>query len=110
MIDFGFTPLVASITDLDKANVNLAKQLTEQEPSFALCISCGSCSATCTAGQFAKFSFRVMCHQIRKGNAKEAIAEASKCMLCGKCTLACPRNVNTRNIISLVRKAQTTTP
>ena len=110
MIDFGFTPFAAGVTDLDKANLSLAKQITEHEPSFNLCISCGSCSATCTAGQFTKFSFRVMCHQIRKGNTTLAIEEASKCMLCGKCTLICPRNVNTRNIIRLVHKAQTTTP
>jgi heterodisulfide reductase subunit C len=25
-------------------------------------------------------------------------------MLCGKCTLACPRNVNTRNVILQIRK------
>jgi heterodisulfide reductase subunit C len=25
-------------------------------------------------------------------------------MLCGKCTLVCPRNINTRNIVLLVRK------
>lgn len=106
MVNFGYSTLPVHILDLDKANLDLANQLSVDEPSFRLCIACGSCSATCTAGKFTSFNFREMCHQIRLGESKKAIAESEKCMMCGKCTLACPRNVNTRNIIRLIRKAK----
>lgn len=108
MVNFGYTILPVHILDLDKADLNLAKTITFDEPSFKLCIACGSCSATCTAGTFTNFSFRQMCHHIKRGESTQAIEESEKCMLCGKCTLACPRNVNTRNIIRLVRKAKQT--
>jgi heterodisulfide reductase subunit C len=31
--------------------------------------------------------------------------EVEKCMLCGKCQLACPRGVNTRNVILGIQRA-----
>lgn len=105
MVNFGYSPLSTSIQDLDKVDFTLSDRLANDEPSFLLCIACGSCTATCTAGSFTKFSFRQMCHNIRRGENKFAISESEKCMMCGKCTLACPRNVNTRNIVRLVRKA-----
>jgi heterodisulfide reductase subunit C len=35
----------------------------------------------------------------------EIESEIKKCMLCGKCYLACPRGVNTRNVIIQINKA-----
>ena len=108
MVKFGYSTLTINIYDLYKANLNLADSILFDEPSLNLCIACGSCTSTCTAGAFTNFSFRQMCQLIKRGESKEAITESEKCMLCGKCTLACPRNVNTRNIIRLVRKAKQT--
>lgn len=34
--------------------------------------------------------------------------ELAKCMLCGKCTLVCPRGLNLRPIIMNMRKLLTT--
>jgi heterodisulfide reductase subunit C len=42
---------------------------------------------------------------IRRGENQQAKEEIGKCMLCGKCFLACPRNVNTRNVIINIKKA-----
>lgn len=95
----------SNICDLDKANLEMAVALTKKEPTFNLCIACGCCTATCSAGKFTSFSFRTLCHHIRRGEAAAATKEAEKCMLCGKCTLVCPRNVNTRNVILLIREA-----
>lgn len=108
MVNFGYSTLKVSVLDLDYANLELSNLISFDEPSFNLCIACGSCVATCTAGKFTNFNFREMCHHIRFGESQKAIAESEKCMLCGKCTLVCPRNVNTRNIIRLVRKANQT--
>lgn len=104
MIIFGYSPIETSVLDYDKAKLCFAKKIGNEEPSFNLCISCGSCTATCTSGQFNGFSFRSMCHSIKLGDVEKAILESEKCMLCGKCTLVCPRNVNTRNILRAVRR------
>jgi len=105
MIDFGFAPMEVSVHNMDTADLSLAHWINLHDETFNHCIACGSCAATCTAGQFTNFSFREVCHAIRRGEIKSAIDESEKCMLCGKCTLVCPRNVNTRNIIMLIRKA-----
>jgi len=104
MADFGYTSIVSNKTDLDSVSTALARAVSEAEPGFNLCISCGSCVATCSAGRFTRFGLRELIHRIKRGDEKLMMAEASKCMLCGKCTLVCPRNINTRNIVLLVRK------
>ncbi|HOP03904.1 MAG TPA: 4Fe-4S binding protein [Tenuifilaceae bacterium] len=105
MVNFGFSALEIASVDFDKTNRKLAEEIALLEPTFSTCISCGSCAGTCTASRFNGFSFRNMCHQIKLGNVTKAFVESEKCMLCGKCTLVCPRNVNTRNICRIVRKA-----
>jgi Fe-S oxidoreductase len=43
--------------------------------------------------------------QIKRGELATIRTEIAKCMLCGKCFLACPRGVNTRNIIIKINQA-----
>jgi heterodisulfide reductase subunit C len=104
MVNFGFHTIKSDVVDLDSANFKLANSIKQEETTFCLCISCGSCTATCTSGKFNGFSFREMCQRIRIGDVAKALEESGKCMLCGKCTLVCPRNINTRNILRIVRK------
>lgn len=108
MLDFGFAPMDVSVHNLDTADLSLAQWIKLHDETFNHCIACGCCTATCTAGQFTNFSFREISHAIRRGEISKAINLTEKCMLCGKCTLVCPRNVNTRNIIMLIRKANLT--
>ena len=63
------------------------------------CIGCGSCTATCTAGQYAPFSLRKVQHWIRRGEYETAKNALKACMLCGKCRMVCPRGVNTRAVV-----------
>ena len=105
MKNFGFTLLKARVIDYDKNNRAVSEYILEQEPTFALCIGCGGCAATCTASGFTQFSLRRLNILIRRGENDEARKAVSKCMLCGKCSLICPRGVNTRNVIFIMRQA-----
>jgi heterodisulfide reductase subunit C len=67
-------------------------------------MSCGACTATCSAGNLIDFNVRRMSLHIRRGELSELSEEIDKCMLCGKCHLVCPRGVNTRNVILLIKK------
>ena len=89
--------------DLNKNNRSLAVYLEENELSFRLCISCGACTATCSSGSFTGLNFRKLILQIRRGLDKTAYAQINQCMLCGKCQLVCPRGVNTRHLIDLIK-------
>lgn len=102
--DFGFSINKSQQINLDKADQHLFKKMLKIEPSLNVCIFCGSCAATCSAGQFTTFSFRRLSVNLRRGLNAEVKDEISRCMLCGKCTLVCPRNVNTRHILFHLKK------
>jgi heterodisulfide reductase subunit C len=105
MDNFGFSILKGRVIDFDANDHNIAEYIYEREPSFRLCIECGCCSATCTSGNFTAFSLRELQILIRRGENEKAAINIRKCMLCGKCTLLCPRGVNTRNVVLLAKEA-----
>jgi heterodisulfide reductase subunit C len=105
MDKFGFSISKGRQIDYDSNNRRLAEFIFEKEPSFRLCIECGGCSATCTTGNFTGFSLRELNILIKRGENDQVRQNLRKCMLCGKCTLVCPRGVNTRNIVVLAKNA-----
>jgi heterodisulfide reductase subunit C len=105
MTRFGYTINSDRQIDYDSKDLRISRYLTAHEPSFRICIACGTCSATCSAGVFTNFSLREMIGNIKRGEVRDIKKEAEKCMLCGKCQLACPRGVNTRNVILEIQRA-----
>lgn len=105
MEKFGYTISKGRQIDYDSNDRRIAEFILEREPSFNICIECGCCSATCTAGSFTKFSLREFNILIKRGENELVRQNIKKCMLCGKCTLVCPRGVNTRNVITLAKQA-----
>jgi len=103
MIDFGFQINQGRTINLDVDRAPL-KQLEEAVGSFRRCIRCGSCTATCSAGQFTDFNIRKIHTKFRAGMYDELAETIKPCMLCGKCTLVCPRGVNLRSMIINIRK------
>ena len=102
---FGFSISTGRQIDYDCNNRIIADFIFEREPSFRQCIECGGCSATCTTGNFTEFSLRELFILIKRGQTSDVSGKLKKCMLCGKCTLVCPRGVNTRNVITMAKKA-----
>jgi heterodisulfide reductase subunit C len=102
---FGFSISKGRQIDYDTNNRRLAEYIFEKEPSFRLCIECGGCSSTCTTGNFTSFSLRELYILLKRGENDQVRNNLRKCMLCGKCTLVCPRGVNTRNIVFLAINA-----
>lgn len=98
-MDFGFKISPSSSINLDKVDASLYGKLTAKVPDAAICMACGSCSATCTAAPFSGMSVRKTLLYLQRGKEKEAMKMLSACMLCGKCTMVCPRGINTRNLI-----------
>ena len=104
MPDFGFSLQKDRQIDFDANNKTLLKRVVALEPSFRICIACGTCSATCSAGQFTDFNLRKIVTAVKRGELTELAQDIEKCMLCGKCQLACPRGVSTRNMVLAIRK------
>lgn len=104
MKEFGFTVIKQRTIDYDQFDGRLLSEILQLEPSFKVCLSCGGCTATCSAGDLVSFNVRRMNLLLRRGETAELEAEIKKCMLCGKCTLVCPRGINIRNVIMLIKK------
>jgi heterodisulfide reductase subunit B len=104
MSEWGFSVIHTNQSDLDRVDQGLIVMIENIEPSIFWCIGCGSCSATCTSAQFNNFNPRRIIQAIRSGQVKDIKDEIDKCLLCGKCQLVCPRDVNTRNILLNVKR------
>ena len=107
MTDFGFSIPKARVIDYDNSDKRILEFVRKNEPTFDICFFCGACTATCSAGAFTNFNIRDIKMKIQRGVVQDLEEEASKCMMCGKCYLVCPRGVNNRNIIRLIRIALT---
>lgn len=105
MTDFGFTISPRRQIDLDGRGRRIEAYVLENEPTFRLCIFCGGCTATCSAGNLVDFNIRKVNTLLRRGETEGLKEEIDKCVLCGKCYLVCPRGINTRNVILLIREA-----
>ncbi|MCX7985800.1 MAG: 4Fe-4S dicluster domain-containing protein [Bacteroidales bacterium] len=105
MPNFGFSIHSPTHIDLDKNYRTIFNYVKVKEPSIQKCIFCGSCSATCTASNYSAMSLRKVNLLLHRGMVQEVRSLTEQCLLCGKCYLVCPRNVNTRRIILLIHEA-----
>lgn len=97
MVDFGFGLSRSSAVRLDKTDLNLYRKLEKIEPDVRVCMACGSCSSTCTAGPWSGMSVRKVILDLQRG--RDVAPMLKTCMLCGKCTMVCPRGINTRHLL-----------
>jgi heterodisulfide reductase subunit C len=104
MREWGYTLTKSNQSDLARIDLRLIETIGMLEPSIYWCIGCGTCSATCTSAQFNDFNPRKTFQSIRVGRIENLRDEISKCLLCGKCQMVCPKNVNTRNILSNLKR------
>ena len=104
MIDFGYRKNESATLNLDSACVELYDKLLKEAPSVAICISCGTCTSTCSAGQFTDFNLRKIILLCKRGDTQSLKPVINRCMLCGKCQFACPKGVNTRHIVLTLNK------
>ena len=104
MVKFGFALNPSSRIDLDRTDREKFAQLVELEPDVLKCMACGSCTASCTAGKFTPTSVRSAILEIQNGRWQQALDMLKGCLLCGKCTMVCPRAINTRHLIMSILK------
>jgi len=90
--------------DFDTFDSRLLDNVLQHEPSFLTCLSCGGCTATCSAGNLTDFNVRKIGLMLRRGQLDALSVEIEKCMFCGKCTMVCPRDINIRNVMLLIKK------
>ena len=97
-IKWGYSIDKSKLIDLDNSDTRLYHAILKNVPSLRACIFCGSCSATCTVQQDG-MNFRQLHLFLSRGETESWRNITNPCLLCGKCTLVCPRNVDIRSII-----------
>lgn len=97
MTDFGFTLIKSATLDLNKADDKRFEELCRLEAGARVCLGCGSCGASCPAAGLSGMSVRKLILAVQRGREVRDMLQC--CMLCGKCTMVCPRGINTRNLI-----------
>lgn len=90
--------------NMDRNDMQPQRRIFRRMPELQACIACGSCTATCTAGGLTSYNFRRIHTLVRRGEYAGAYEEMGKCMLCGKCRLVCPRGINTRAVVMLIKE------
>lgn len=103
MIKFGFSIHEDLMIDHDKPSP-VYEAVLEKVPSVSTCISCGSCAGTCIASDQTGFGFRKMIVLLKHGKYKQLEKALEYCQFCGKCSLICPRGINTRKAILEMKK------
>lgn len=104
MSDLSFLKTSNRQLNFEHYDTRLLDYVLKHEPSFLTCLSCGACTATCSAGNLVHFNVRRIGLSLRRGEKDLLSKEIQKCMFCGKCTLVCPRDINIRNAILLIKK------
>ncbi|WP_291857071.1 4Fe-4S dicluster domain-containing protein [Marinilabilia sp.] len=104
MSQFDFLKPKSRQIEFEQFDDRILTFVLERERSFLTCISCGGCTATCSAGNLTSFNIRKIGLSLRRGSINDLSDEIQKCMFCGKCTLVCPRDINIRNVVLLIKK------
>jgi heterodisulfide reductase subunit C len=103
MIHFGYNIQRDRQIDYDTNNLRILNFIRQEEPSVDWCMSCGTCASGCTAAMTSDYSLRRLILLARRGEEEEIFETVNRCRFCGKCIIACPRDVNTRNIVFLMQ-------
>lgn len=104
MKQFGYTISNGRSINMDDYRSEKVDRLLEAVPSYKWCIGCGGCTAACTAGGLTDFNIRRIHAAFFRGQYAGLDEQLTRCMLCGKCLLVCPRGVNTRSLIINMRR------
>ncbi len=107
MIEFGYKIQADRQINYDSNNRRILEFVRRNEPSVDWCMSCGTCASGCTAATTADYSLRRLIILARRGMEDDILETVYRCRFCGKCFNACPRGVNTRNVIYMMQLAAT---
>jgi heterodisulfide reductase subunit C len=103
MTEFGFSIHEDLMIDQDKPSP-IYEAVLEKVPSMSTCLACGSCSGTCISSDQTGYGFRKLIVLLRNNMYKQLEKALEYCQFCGKCSVVCPRGINTRKAILEMKK------
>ena len=98
MTEFGFNIHDDLMIDHDKLSPAY-DALLEKVPSIVVCLACGSCTGSCISSETSGLGFRNLLVLLKSGLYHQLTVALEKCQFCGKCSMVCPRGINTRKAI-----------
>lgn len=105
MKQFGYSLMKRTSVNIYQTDKQQWQQLVEQHPEFKGCISCGACAAACpmnAAGK--KITVRKTIIELNRGI--DVSANPADCQMCNRCTLVCPKGLNSRKVFFELLRAK----
>ena len=81
MINFGFSISKPRAIDIDRNNLRKSNEIIREMPELQACIGCGSCTASCTAGNLTEFNFRKVHTLVRRGEYQGAYTQTRRFLI-----------------------------
>jgi len=103
MTEFGFSIHEDLMIDQDIQSP-IWDAVLEKVPSVSTCISCGTCTAACISSDHTGWGFRKLLVLLKNAKYKQLEKALEYCQFCGKCSMVCPRGINTRKAILEMKK------
>lgn len=101
---FGFAPMKKNSVNIYSSDKKKWTSITAISPEFKACLSCGACTAACPINhKGTKLSIRHTIIELNRGI--DITSEIQECQMCNRCSLVCPKGLNTRRIFfELIRQ------
>lgn len=101
---FGFTTMKKMSVNIYSTDKTDWQNIIETSPEFKACLSCGACAAACPINhKGTKLSIRRTIIELNRGI--DISSQITDCQMCNRCSLVCPKGLNTRRIFfELLRK------
>jgi heterodisulfide reductase subunit C len=103
MTEFGFSIHEDLMIDQDIKSP-IWDTILDKVPSVSTCISCGTCTSVCLSSDHTGWGFRKLIVLLRNAKYNQLEKALEYCQFCGKCSIVCPRGINTRKAILEMKK------
>lgn len=98
----------SNTSNVDKSHWNFYDELLKSEviEPFIDCMTCGKCVGDCIAAENSDFNFRSILQKVLDGDKEQLMNGDAiwKCFLCGLCTIKCPKNIEIKKLILILRR------
>lgn len=97
MKQFGFTTLKKNSVNIYQTDKSLWQEMQTIAPEIKGCLSCGACAAACPINSASNnLSIRKTIIEMNRGI--DISSSINKCQMCNRCSLVCPKGLNTRRV------------
>ena len=102
-INWGYAINKPRVIDIDSNNLRKSDEILREMPELQTCIAAAAVRRPVRPATL-RISISATPYARAPGRISGRYEQMNKCMLCGKCRLVCPRGINTRAVVMLIKR------